>query len=113
MRKLYRDHLLVFRKKFRNTTNKADPRTAHSIGNGCSPNLIHGKRGRSSSLAIKVPIKAPIKPKTIDARQPMFFRPAILAPMDPVMEAMISIKTKEKKLILIPLKSMLHPTIHK
>jgi len=84
-------------KRFSKATNSAAPNTAHSTGKGCSPNRIQGKRGRSSCRARKVPIRAPMNPRTIEVKQPMPLRPAIRAPSAPAMEAINSKNRKLKK----------------
>lgn len=74
--------------------NRAAPMMAHTIGKGWELNSIHGNIGRSNCLAMKVPIRAPINPSAIDAKQPNPFRPASLAPIAPATDA---IKSKNKK----------------
>jgi len=81
-------------RRFKKATKRAAPRTAQIMGKGWEPILIQGKRGSFNCWAMKVPIKAPIKPRTIEVKQPSLLLPAILAPMEPVMAA---IKSKNKK----------------
>lgn len=88
--------------RFKKATKRAAPRIAQIIGKGCGPNLIEGKSGRSNFCAIKVPIKAPIKPRTMEVKQPNLFLPANLAPITPVIKAIKSKNKKEKKFISDP-----------
>lgn len=84
--------------------------TAQTIGKEWEPNSIEGKSGSSNFLAIKAPIKAPIKPSTIELKQPSLFLPARLAPITPVIDAINSKNKKEKKFISA---SLLTWVIHK
>jgi len=45
---------------------------------------------------MKVPIRAPINPKAIEAKHPIPFLPAILAPIAPARDAMKSSNKNEK-----------------
>jgi hypothetical protein len=89
-------------KIFRNAINNAAPIMAHTIGNGWSPNLIQGNIGRSNCRAIKVPMREPINPSAIDARQPNPLLPASLAPMAPAMDAIKSNNKNDIKFMIPP-----------
>jgi hypothetical protein len=89
--------------RLRKATNRAAPRTAQIIGKTWEPNFIDRNSGSSNFSAIKVPIKAPIKPSTMEVKQPTRFLPANLAPITPLIKAIKSKNKKEKKFIYDPL----------
>jgi hypothetical protein len=94
-------HRLEGDRRLRRAIKRAAPTTDQIRGKECPPIRRSGKSGRSNLSAIKIPIRAPIKPRAIDARHPMFFRPAIFAPMAPVIDATNSKNKKEKNVILL------------
>jgi hypothetical protein len=88
-------------RRLRKATKRAAPSTAQIMGKGWEPILIQGQRGRSNFWAINVPIKAPIKPRTIEVKQPSLRLPAMPAPIEPVMAAIKSKNRKENIFIFI------------
>lgn len=81
--------------------NRAAPIMAHTIGKGWEPNFIQGNIGRSNCRAMKVPIRDPINPRAIEAKQPNPFRPASLAPIAPAIDAIKS-NNKSDRIFMIP-----------
>lgn len=94
-------HLLDDDNRLRRAIKRAAPTTDQIREKECPPIFRSGKSGRSNLSAIKTPMRAPIKPRATDAKQPKFFRPAIFAPMAPVIEATNSKNNKEKNVILL------------
>ena len=89
-------------KIFKNAINSAAPTIAHTIGKGWEPNLIQGNIGRSNCFAMKVPMRAPMNPSAIEAKQPNPFLPASLAPIAPVRDAIKSSNKNDIKFMIPP-----------